>query len=253
MSHFFTIVLIPPSRSGDVELYLHENLKRYSIYHEVEEYEEECWCVGRKALKDARNRVRDELGSLNDISSQYHLDMEKYLSENPEKRKPETLKELDEWKGPIWQDYLAPLLRREQQLFNTHPDRNKPDPHCRKCQGTGTYMTTENPNNKWDWWCVGGCWNGVVCGKPKNYPQDPHDPRLLVKNTVSVKKLLQSFDPEYPVTPHAILAPDGWHEKPAEFPYGPGDLRSEYKWIEEVKNIYKKFPDHLAIGCDLHN
>lgn len=137
-----------------------------------------------------------------------------------------------------WESFPARLEweRIYKQAEREHPLYQKPDPDCQNCGGTGKYITTYNPKAKWDWWIAGGRYEGVVGGAV-----DP--------NVAPVTVLL-----EQNIVPFAVVTPDGkWHER-GEMGWFAIVTREKEKdvWAKEVRNIFEKHKDCLAVGCDLH-
>lgn len=132
--------------------------------------------------------------------------------------------------------------------------KGKADPKCIECEGTGEHQTTYNPMSKWDWWVIGGRFDGKVSksGKPRtsedggfNFGEEHHQ---VEHNSCLVKDLPRRF------STFAVVTPDGeWHEK-GEMGWW-GMVSHEKKlddWGKEVAKILTKYGDYLAIGVDYH-
>ena len=63
--------------------------------------------------------------------------------------------------------WLPEKIERQMRLLEANPEWSKAQKSCSDCHGTGKRMTTYNPKSKWDWWVVGGRWNGAVKGEPR--------------------------------------------------------------------------------------
>jgi len=117
----------------------------------------------------------------------------------------------------------------------------KPDPECLYCQGTG--VSHFNPDGKWDWWRIGGRYDGwitdtEVSGDGFNFS---HEHESLKLNSRPVAELLDKI-------PCAIVTPDGeWHENPD--PWGDD---STGEWDDEVHALYKQYQDCIAVCVDCH-
>lgn len=102
------------------------------------------------------------------------------------------------------------------------------------------YWTQFNPDSKWDWWVIGGRWNGYF---------NADDDRGT--NGVNVIPIAEIKDG--PV-PRAIVTPGGvWHEKGEMGWFGMsfGDKNQE-DWRAEYFEVLSAFPNHIAVACDLH-
>ena len=114
---------------------------------------------------------------------------------------------------PEWKEFISEFAKIEEAEAKLHPLYEKPSPECEECNGTGKYPSTYNPQSEWDWW--------------------------------NMKK---------PVIPFAILTPDGeWCEKGKMGWWGMvSGRKDENDWEASVKEIYAKYHDCVAVGCDLH-
>lgn len=135
MSHF-TVMVINTKGEDDVE----QQLAPFNENLEVEGYEEECYCVSR----NVGNNVREVL-----IKEKLDIG---YLREEFNK-KPE-----DEQRQENWTKWIQPHLQREKELQEQNPEWKTPDKECDECNGTGVYISTRNPESKWDWYSIGGRW-----------------------------------------------------------------------------------------------
>ena len=110
------------------------------------------------------------------------------------------------------------------------------------------------PNNtspKWDWWRIGGRWNGRVMGRPRDsedgYNFGPEYSRLE-ENMAPVTALPEDL------VPFAIVTPDGkWRGRGEMRWFGIAvNMKPSDEWISEVKRILEAHQDCIAVGCDLH-
>lgn len=188
MSHFATLVLLsleehPGLRPGGrlfmdtVESLVEGILAPYDENLQVEPYETQCHCVGNIARRDARAAADKACGSIDDLRKSFWA------------RRPED--ETPKQQDAAWKAHIAEYVRIEDEAFNAHPMRDKPDPECgfylgdywnkqidkgelnpelwgrryedgSGCGGTGVYTSTRNPLSKWDWWVIGGRWQGEL-------------------------------------------------------------------------------------------
>jgi hypothetical protein len=104
---------------------------------------------------------------------------------------------------------------------------------------------------RWDWYVIGGRWDGIMCGLPKiddkqggfNFGDQFH---TLERNTCKVSKIKSK--------PFAILTPDGvCHERGEMRWFGYGDKEEQpNEWNKEAKKIFAKYPNHTAVSLDVH-
>lgn len=229
--HFFTIVIVPEGPSNDVLKKVEELMDPFYEGLQVEPYEAKCWCVGKAAWDEVRDQVEklvdEELGP----PVPFDLD-------NP---------------GAIWVYMDKRSERRDQllwQLIDQHPLKEAPNPTCRYCQGTGKVVSTYNPNSKWDWWRIGGRYDGRVRDldvvSEDNGFNFGEQHETLELNTAPVSLIL-----EKDVVSYAVLTPDGqWYErwdnrycldKPIEM------------WRNEFRSILERYKDgYVGVGVDCH-
>ena len=133
---------------------------------------------------------------------------------------------------------------------------------CEQCNGTGKYETTSNPNSHWDWYVIGGRWDGEIQGKRRddgqggfNFDDEHHQ---VEYNSMQVKDLLKDLPTEVLDTltgerglfcPRALVTPDGeWHEKTDSEFFG----KSSDHWEKEVFELLQKYREYNIIGVDCH-
>jgi len=101
-------------------------------------------------------------------------------------------------------------------------------------------VTNVNPHGRWDWYEIGGRWNGEFRGR----------------NVVTVKTLLKRANSKSDL-PYYVLAPDGeWHEVETLFDAGYCKFESVRKsagrWLIEVKQVLTRYPNHRVVCVDIH-
>lgn len=273
MSHFLTVVLIPPD-TKDVDDQVKDLLAPYDEEIQVAPYEQPCYCVGREARHACRDQMDQELPW-----------PPRSIDVTPEERAiEETLEEQREAK------YL--------ELLAAHPDREMIDPTCSECNGSGKNLTRRNPSSKWDWWQIGGRWSGwlseqdpeadpdnwEVCtlcsgsgkrprgredfgeewekatngcngckgtGKSLKWPTRWKDQGNIVPVSVVLQQLA---DGKKGMIPFAIVTPDGrWFEK-GEMGWwaAVSNKKKQADWGQEVAALYQKYADHTAVAVDCH-
>lgn len=104
------------------------------------------------------------------------------------------------------------------------------------------YTTTLNPDGRWDWYEIGGRWNGYMKGAKRN-----------VIRTRALRKSphLKHHLPCYVVTPggawleHERFFPDG-------FCSGRIDRKPDDQWLREVTEALEQNPDCRVVCVDIH-
>ena len=226
MSHFTTLVLVEKKNQTEEEILneVEKLLEPFDENLEVDPYTTECACIGNKAYNEAFEYT----------NSVKHIDeyRKEYWQLPPEER-------------PKWKDFISDFEQILEEKMKNHPLYRKPDPDCSRCNGTGKYETTYNPNSKWDWWEIGGRWDGKLMDGSRSF----FDTSLLERNMRSTEELLDSS-----YVPFAILTPDGhWFERGEMLWFA--IVRNEKdpeEWEKEYRDVLKEHPNHWAVLCDLH-
>ncbi len=132
-------------------------------------------------------------------------------------------------------------------------------PDCSECCGAGRRQIMVNPNVKWDWWRIGGRWDGTILDEPNASENgfnfgDEHE--TLDKNMATIDDLLRlkgkSFDRV--AVPFALITPEGeWHEKGNMGWWGiVTDEQEAAAWQKTVREFYNSYRDCRIVCCDLH-
>jgi hypothetical protein len=124
------------------------------------------------------------------------------------------------------------------------------------------YETDENPEGQWDYWLIGGRWDGIFA--PHHFPAETLDvPRmpeqsspiyhvtsvyreLLEGNICRVSDIIGDTDR----LPFALVTPEGqWEDK------GWTDIFSEQNsrsWFDYTQERLRQYNDHFVIALDAH-
>jgi hypothetical protein len=109
-------------------------------------------------------------------------------------------------------------------FFNKRNKRyGKADPSCDECKGTGRMKTTYNEFACFDWWEIGGRWDGHLPGTKRTS-------NILWRNCVIVKELPTGYYFFAVVTPNKE-----WHEQ-WQFRARKGSEAKEIAFVERVPN-----------------
>jgi hypothetical protein len=292
MSHFTCLALMPqPKRvrhdDGNryrfgakkvrheeyVALKLASLLKPYDENRRVRKYQEPCYCVGYTAKRDAAAGAAAALGTdIHELRTAYWA--------------------MPDGQRPTWEDHIAPFVAKEAELLRAHPDHGQADAACDECHGSGKRWTRYNPKSKWDWYVVGGRWNGAFdkydpAADPRNYQRctmcggtgrrddalarewRAKDPSYTCNcnwcdGTGKELKWNSDWVPQNNVrlaklvpadfVPFACVTPDGaWHES-AEMGWfaATSNEKEPGAWEAEFRSYMAQYPDHLAVLVDCH-
>jgi len=135
------------------------------------------------------------------------------------------------------------------------------------CEGGGKdengfyYLTTYNVNSKWDWWRVGGRWDGWIQGKDealagKDGFNFGGDHEKFENNVSTVAVLLERIKERgMAAAPFAMVDLKGeWHERGKMGWWGMvANRKEEDAWCDEVIAYLESIDgETYAVACDLH-
>lgn len=295
MSHFTTLVLLGDNPEGlSVDKQVERALVPFDENTEVEEYDKKCYCVGRAQQTAAMERARVGSGvDIKKVREEYWEEVNGAVKEltsasweTEECR--EAKKKVESEIRPTWEERIKSLQEAEEVELG-RMDKPTPDPKCNECKGSGTCRSTYNPKSQWDWWVIGGRWNGALEpaydpeANPGNYETCTICAGTGKRNDALGKKTRQE-NPTYtcngcggkgtkrtfiqaegpsngnmrPVreikdfVPFAILTPDGeWHEE-AKMGWWGMTSGEDSDWPQKARAILKAHGGDFAVLCDLH-
>lgn len=104
----------------------------------------------------------------------------------------------------------------------------------------GQPLSTCNPDSKWDWFVIGGRWDGWINGNETSGEQFA-DNLATTESAITRGKI-----------PHAILTPDQvWHEHGQLGWWGILITENE-DWDAKAKEILSRYPGHHVLILDAH-
>jgi hypothetical protein len=238
MSHTIVIAILPKDTDHrDAESIIEEMMEQFDEQREVEPYIKPCYCVGREAKDLAEKALEQKMGSWDDARKTFH-----------EKYKDKSLEETD----ALWQkEIYKPRKAFTDKFLKNHPLKDSPDPKCEECHGKGEVASTYNQDSKWDWYVIGGRWDGVMCGLPAiedgrggfNFGDNFH---TIERNMCPVS--------EIKTTPFAVLTPEGkWIERGDMGWFGMvANEKDKDSWEAEFEKIKKAYDGYTAVSLDCH-
>lgn len=181
MSHSLTLVI-----GTDMEAELapfDENLS-------VPEYDDSCWCCGIAVREAAAAHAVKVTGKDIDGYRDAYAALKKDLKEHSGLSAP-----LKDAKLPAWKDWIAPYLKAEQDYLDEHKaELELPDPACETCKGTGKTKSTYNPKSRWDWFQVGGRWQGALLLKKEVSNERRIELMAMGQQTLMAKDDIRDWD-----------------------------------------------------------
>jgi hypothetical protein len=239
MSHCVVLAVVPGGLTPEaLQALLNERMDPYSENLKVPEYDKPCWCIGSEAREDAQAATNAKFGPLDAVRDEFW------------QRHPQG-------GDDIWQELNKKRFEFEKNFLAEHPKKNAADPECSECHGTGTYRTTYNPSSKWDWWRIGGRWDGWITGTEQSSENGfnfsyRHEP--LAGNIRTIDSLPSPIPDD--LIPYAILSDDGrWNEKGHLGWFGrTQDEKAD--WPDQARALlesYRGKPEaYMVVTLDIH-
>lgn len=110
--------------------------------------------------------------------------------------------------------------------------------------------STYNPNSKWDWYCIGGRWDGFLQLKEKD-----ENGNSIKSNQACYKEIDWDYMFEKDIIPFCFIDHDGeWYEKGSMGWWGfVSDEKDNDEWINKFKNYISELDeDCLVTVVDFH-
>lgn len=248
MSHFVVWVMAPADAVAAVgaEDVAEARLAPFSENLEVPAYTRECrcaeWAAHREAKRISQEQNADLVREIRDERSRLSAERTRLEESMPSNAAREALAARQQEE---WATHIVPVISRidavEEVLFASLKATQRPDVACPDCRGTGAYLSTYNPDAKWDWWEIGGRWRGAF------------DPTGAGRDVLPVSEVMDE-DGQVPLFPVAIIDPEGaWHEEGSVGWFGVmSDQKAAAQWEDEAQALFARYPNHTIIVCDCH-
>ncbi len=206
MTHFTVAVIIPPEKQKRIEGFVALQMAPYDEDIKVDPYV--CY-----SLKEAAAEIENDKKRLEAIirrnEPDYDLDRCRQLLKELAATTPEAK----------YRDRI-----KHHELFN---DRREP-------------LSTYNPKGKWDWYVIGGRWDGWINDR-ETKGERVADNMATTEQVIARGKI-----------PHAIVTPDGeWHEH-GRMGWWAILLTENEHWEDDAREIFRRYPGHHAVIVDAH-
>jgi hypothetical protein len=104
----------------------------------------------------------------------------------------------------------------------------------------GRPISTYNPESKWDWYVIGGRWDGWINDKETS-GESVSDNTATTDQAIAGDKI-----------PHAIITPDGeWLER-GQMGWWAILITENEDWDSDAKAILARYPGHRLVIVDAH-
>lgn len=100
------------------------------------------------------------------------------------------------------------------------------------------YLSTYNPNGEWDWYRVGGRWDGWIVDNEQSSNNGFNFDKVhetIENNSCTVKELTDDN------IPNSILVDDKWYSRD-----------NSKNWHKKVKKLFEEYKNFLAVAVDCH-
>jgi hypothetical protein len=216
MTHFCVGIIVPESELADLDAFITSQMDPYDENREVESYV--AYSVEQAAF-DLQSEITRYKQIIRRNEANYDID-----------RCCQRLRELLR---------MTPEQKYRERLrgFEDFDEAGRP-------------ISTYNPAAKWDWYRIGGRWDGWITGNVQesdggfNFGRQ-HE--TVANNSATTEQVLARD-----TIPHALVTPEGqWHERGRLGCFGL--LRTENEdWEPQARKILARYPGHHVVLLDAH-
>jgi hypothetical protein len=215
MTHF-TVGILVPQGVPDVESFIAELMDPYYEHGEADPYV--CYSL-EQAAADIQRDIKRLERIIERQDPDYNLAKSRDILEKLRRTTPE--------------EKYAEYVR-----FHEHFDDQ------------GQPVSTYNPDSKWDWYRIGGRWDGWITG---NEQSSDHGFNFGARHeTVANNSATTELALERNTIPHAIITPDGqWRER-GHMGWWAILITENDNWDSEAREILARYPGHRVVIVDAH-
>lgn len=205
MTHF-TVGIIVPQDVLDVESFIARQMDPYFEHTDAERYV--CYSVEQAAA---------------DIASTIHR-LELIIQRN------EPLYDIAKCRENLEQLRTMTPVQKYAERIRHHEHFND----------GGEPISTYNPDSKWDWYVIGGRWDGWINDKETSGES-------VADNTATTDQAIARGK-----IPHAVITLDGeWHEN-GQMGWWAVLLTENENWEPDARAILARYPGHRLVIVDAH-
>jgi hypothetical protein len=216
MTHFTVGIIVPGDKLPSLHEFVARQMAPYDESIETEPYV--CY-----SIEHARADIEREIRRLEQII-----------------RHQEPGYDLERCRDGIARLQATAPEERYREYINRHDRFN----------GRGEPISTCNPASKWDWYRVGGRWDGWITGNERSSENGFNfgpDHEAVANNIATTGQAL-----ERGITPHAIVTPDGaWHER-SKLGWWATLITENENWETEARDLLARYPGPHLLILDAH-
>ncbi len=216
MTHFTVGIIVPENELPHIDSFIERQMEPYCEHTEVEPYV--CYSIDRAKAEIERDIHRFEQ-ILERQDPAFDLDKCRESVARLRRTTPEDR----------YREYVAGA-----EEFNAQ----------------GEPLSTYNPDSKWDWYRIGGRWDGCITGNEQSSDQGfnfgpGHE--TLANNIATTEQAI-----ERDIVLHAIVTPDGqWHER-GQMGWWAIMITDNEDWDAQARELLSSYPGHHVVLLDAH-
>jgi len=146
----------------------------------------------------------------------------------------------EEFELKPYTDECACIAESESFFKKGNKGHGKADPLCEDCKGTGRVKTSYNKYACFDWWQIGGNWDGDLKGTKQKS-------NIVWRNCIRVRDLPTDYDFFALVTPNKQ-----WHEQWQFMKRRRSEKKEITLWNEFQTSLLEKYAQNLVVLVDCH-
>lgn len=206
MTHYTVGIIVPEDKLPRIQDFVTQQMNPYCEHSEVEPYVS-------YSIEQARSDIERDIKRLERIIER----------RDPEFNLGKCREIVARLRGTTPEDKYREYL----QFHETFNARGEP-------------ISTYNPDSRWDWYVIGGRWDGWINGKDTSGER-------VEDNIATTEQAI-----ERAIIPHAIVTPDGrWHER-GQLGWFAVLITENEDWDAQAKEILARFPGHHLLILDAH-
>lgn len=150
------------------------------------------------------------------------------------------------------QDQIEQLLVKRyaavKQLEKQHSLYAQINPNCVVCKASGIWTTLRDPALYFDWWVIGGLWDGQLATCAISITHDS----LLKNNLAYIKHIPLDNNPVAIITPDGELYESPYRSRLFDNYLEEWELQEIKQWQNTLRQFQDQYADYIAVIVDGH-